>query len=224
MSSRSAASFDFALGLGEFFGGSDEFGVAAVVAFRRAQVLAAVRPCRCRGWRLCSIGPACAFGGFESSAPTAALTSAQIASPCVISSALVSAAGSSVVVAAVVSVVSPPPPPQPATPAPQRGEQEQERLAGGLIEGEASRAIRRLCRGSRELRPRDSNPDYLVQSEACCHYTRPQRRLPGYRRAEAQDDRGEVAVGVGERSPRPRRRRRRRASGAPRRGLRSARR
>ena len=25
-----------------------------------------------------------------------------------------------------------------------------------------------------ELRPRDSNPDYLVQSEACCHYTRPE--------------------------------------------------
>src|SRR4051794_2322448 len=26
------------------------------------------------------------------------------------------------------------------------------------------------------LRPRGSNPDFLVQSEACCHYTRPQRR------------------------------------------------
>jgi hypothetical protein len=25
-----------------------------------------------------------------------------------------------------------------------------------------------------ELRPRDLNPDYLVQSEACCHYTRAQ--------------------------------------------------
>ena len=33
-----------------------------------------------------------------------------------------------------------------------------------------------------ELRPRDSNPDYLVQSEACCHYTRPQSESEGYRR------------------------------------------
>ncbi len=33
-----------------------------------------------------------------------------------------------------------------------------------------------------KLRPRDSNPDYLVQSEACCHYTRPQRLFSGYRR------------------------------------------
>src|SRR4029077_17496113 len=29
--------------------------------------------------------------------------------------------------------------------------------------------------GAGLLRPRDSNPDYLVQSEACCHYTRAQR-------------------------------------------------
>ena len=30
-----------------------------------------------------------------------------------------------------------------------------------------------------KLRPRDSNPDYLVQSEACCHYTRAQRGYGG---------------------------------------------
>jgi hypothetical protein len=30
-----------------------------------------------------------------------------------------------------------------------------------------------------KLRPRDSNPDYLVQNQTCCHYTRAQRCFVG---------------------------------------------
>src|SRR5690349_6980122 len=58
----------------------------------------------------------------------------------------------------------------------RRDQQEQGLVAGSPHEGEASKGIRRLCRGLGKLRPRGSNPDFLVQSEACCHYTRPQRR------------------------------------------------
>jgi hypothetical protein len=47
---------------------------------------------------------------------------------------------------------------------------------------EAARAGTPAGSGLTKLRPRDSNPDYLVQSEACCHYTRPQSETEGYRR------------------------------------------
>src|SRR6185369_1862627 len=58
-----------------------------------------------------------------------------------------------------------------------------------------------------KLRPRGSNPDFLVQSEACCHYTRPQWLSSGYRREigggvfELRDRPGDVDA-VGQHPPR----------------------
>ena len=96
VSSRSAASFDFALGLRQFFGGGDEFGVAggfvagaprSLRLFDHADVEVGDLGRSARRLRLPE----------APTEPTAALTSAQIASPWVISSALLSAGVASVV-------------------------------------------------------------------------------------------------------------------------------
>jgi hypothetical protein len=58
-----------------------------------------------------------------------------------------------------------------------------------------------LCRDSRrrapKLRPRDSNPDYLVQSEACCHYTRAHRAAKCARKKIAEVLGGADGVQIG---------------------------
>ena len=91
LSSRSAASLTSPSAVREFVGGGDEFGVAGAFV-RRAEVLEAVRPCRCRGRRP-GRPERRASASHAPTVPTAALTSAQIASPWEISSALLSAVG-----------------------------------------------------------------------------------------------------------------------------------
>src|ERR1700753_691477 len=101
--------------------------------------------------------------------PTAVFTSAQIASPWLMKPALESFGAVVFFFATVVVVLDEPPPPQPAT----------TRATTNSARGARTRCRKRMrnteaSSGFGLLRPRDSNPDYLVQSEACCHYTRAQ--------------------------------------------------
>src|SRR5215218_10567772 len=99
-----------------------------------------------------------------------------MSSPCSISSAFESFCGSSVVVAGAVSVSSPPPPPQPATiSAAKAASRNRIVFLPGLLTGaKLAGGLDAFAGLTGKLRPRGSNPDFLVQSEACCHYTRPQ--------------------------------------------------
>src|SRR5271155_3886916 len=91
----------------------------------------------------------------EPTEPTAAFTSAQIASPCLMNSALLSAVGVGVVAVAVDAVDPPPPPPQPAMARARRDSKS--RQLRGLIRG-ATLAERLDTRaGALPLRPRAQN-------------------------------------------------------------------
>src|SRR5262249_36024634 len=74
-----------------------------------------------------------------------------------------------------------------------------------------------------QLGPRDLNPDYLVQSEACCHYTRAHRSGRSLAPTPAGLRHRCRRRPAGPSPLRRRRRRRRRAASGPRRAPRSAR-
>ena len=107
--------------------------------------------------------------------PTAVFTSAQIASPWLMNWPLLSFEAVSsfgCFFAVVVDELPPPPQPEATRTSASNAGKARTRNFGRITGIDASNGV-----GS--LRPRDSNPDYLVQSEACCHYTRAQREYGG---------------------------------------------